>query len=478
MGILVFGAGKSFTSGYARYWLEQLDILAVIDNDITKQGSKIFGYPILPPADGLKLDYECIYILGKYANEMFEELIGYGVERDKIKTEKDIYKEPLKFKPLIWYGMLENEVSVLDTNYYKNRTVNVLLISYDLGCNGAMMALVSLAKALRKLSYNVTVASGYNGIMRNELVRSGFSVIWDCRLLKGKLADLYWIECFDMVWVNTAQKGHILLDLGKYKKPVIWWVHEPDRLYKTEMLRLFKNFDFRQMNFNKIHVYGVSPLACEAFTKNSGSNVSVNELVLGVEDFYDEKKSQVQDDKFVFAVLANIVQIKAQDVFLEAIEMLPESICDDCEFWLIGWKGEDEWGRKIQAKAVANPHVRLCGAYTRSQIVEAFHYIDAVVVPSHEETLSLAAVEGMMNKKGIICSDESAVGIAKFVKEYFAGILIPPANAKCLSAAMTWVLEHRDEWTNMGENGRKLYEEAFSISAFSHRVKKVVDSLM
>lgn len=97
-----------------------------------------------------------------------------------------------------------------------------------------------------------------------------------------------------------------------------------------------------------------------------------------------------------------------------------------------------------------------------------------VVVPSQEETLSLAAVEGMMNQAAVICSDESAVGVARYVREARAGLLVPPGDVNALSDALTWIVQHPQECKKMGERGRRAYEENFSLLSLERRVNEMV----
>ncbi len=201
-------------------------------------------------------------------------------------------------------------------------------------------------------------------------------------------------------------------------------------------------------------------------------------LELGVKDIFDGEKIYGKDKKIKFAVIGAVGKIKGQDILLDAVCKLNENIRENCQFLLIGACGNDLWAQSIQQRAEQLGNVKICGQYNRAQIADMLKIVDAVIVPSREETFSIVAVEGMMFNKGVICSDESAVGIAPYVREGSAGILTEPGNADELAEAITWVVIHRDEWNSIGENGRKVYEDYFSVSALKMRVQELMGNVL
>lgn len=471
LGILVFGVGKCFET--YKYWLDQLGIVALLDNDKKKQAQgKMYGHMILSPARGIELDFDYIYVLGKYAQDMRRELLELGVKNEFIHTINDLINDIMfirgRIKPMVFQAAeIEND----------KRKKNILLISHSLGLSGAVVACQSLGIVLKNSGYNVTIACALDGAMRGQMLNDGISVICDVRLKSERLSDIEWVNDFQMVWINTVAMFHLLVEHNP-DIPIIWWIHESEMIYQEDLLDQYNEMFSTYIDFTNVHIYGVSELANGPFLRRWPYVEKIDILPLGVDDFFVKHGEQIVDSPFVFAVVGYLCKRKAQDVFLLAIEMLPDYIYRECEFWLIGGGASNKWGQDLYNKAEKMDKVKFCGQLTRSQMAEALERIDAIVVPSREETFSIAAVEGMMHGKAVICTDEQSVGVAHYVREAEAGLLVPRENARALSDAMMWAVMHRKVWQDMGKNGRLLYENCFSKDVFSERVNKCTYNLL
>lgn len=480
MGILVFGTGKYYET--YRFWLEQLEIVALLDNDRSKQTlGRLDGHLVLPPASGIKLDYKYIYVLGKYAQDMREELLELGVKTESIRTIDNLIDDVLfirgKLKLQIFKvpGIENNSGTIEDVIKFGGK--NILLVSHSLGLSGAVVACHSLGKVLKKDGYNVVIASALDGSMREQMVADGIPVICDIRLKNKTLSDIEWANNFQLVWVNTVAMFYLLIS-HKQRMPVVWWIHESEMIYQEDLSASYNEMFSAPVDFRNVYIYGVSDIANIPFLKRWPKVDIVDILPLGVEDLCRDYNEPRCDSPFVFAVIGNICKRKAQDVFLSAIEMIPESIYRECEFWIIGACGSDEWAQSIYSRAETLDNVKLCGQFTRNQMTNALKRINAVVVPSREETFSIAAVEGMMYYTGVICTDEQCVGVSPYVREANAGLLVPKDNAKALADAIIWAVTHPKAWQDMGRRGRLLYEETFSTDVFSERVERCVRNLL
>ena len=64
MKILIFGTGDY----YNRYkkWFEGQEISALLDNSVQRQYTVIDGREVLPPEEGIKLEYDIIVVLSFY----------------------------------------------------------------------------------------------------------------------------------------------------------------------------------------------------------------------------------------------------------------------------------------------------------------------------------------------------------------------------------------------------------------------------
>lgn len=83
--ILLFGAGKYGISA-AKRLKKEFNIIGFIDNDINKQGKKIYGYQVYSPDIINTIDYSYIYVTSMYAFEIMNQLTeNLNVTPDKIE---------------------------------------------------------------------------------------------------------------------------------------------------------------------------------------------------------------------------------------------------------------------------------------------------------------------------------------------------------------------------------------------------------
>lgn len=85
--VIIFGTGEY----YKRYnkWLELADIVALLDNDSSVQGTFIDGVKVYSPGEVSTFDYDYIYILSLREKEMRSQLLRLGVKSEKIKSWKN-----------------------------------------------------------------------------------------------------------------------------------------------------------------------------------------------------------------------------------------------------------------------------------------------------------------------------------------------------------------------------------------------------
>lgn len=88
--IILFGASKGGQRAY-RCWAHSHKILAFADNDPGKYGKTIFGKPVISPNDIPSYSYDHIYISCGSNFPVYLQLLGLGVESNKIRTvDQDI----------------------------------------------------------------------------------------------------------------------------------------------------------------------------------------------------------------------------------------------------------------------------------------------------------------------------------------------------------------------------------------------------
>ena len=105
----VFGAG-AVCLYYLPLIQKQYHVIAVLDNDKTKQGENILGIPICAPESILENDFEVVIIASRAGvNTIKEQLVELGVESKKINTEYVDYAVKSRIVFLNNLGQMFNE---------------------------------------------------------------------------------------------------------------------------------------------------------------------------------------------------------------------------------------------------------------------------------------------------------------------------------------------------------------------------------
>lgn len=397
MNIMLFGTGDCY-SKYKK-WFEQFHIVALLDNDHNKQGRKIDGHKVLSPMEGVKENYDYIFILSVHEAEIREELRKLGVDDSKIRhyhelhnflrSESGLKKLPIRFYP------------------YKDEKQTALMLSYDLHSGGAFWAFFEAALILKKNEYCIVFASMDDGPMREKLLSSGIAVIVDPNMQMGTCCDIDWMQAYDVIFCNTLHFYHMLSKRNSSKR-YIWWLHEPEIFYEGIDTR-----ELRELSDKNLSIYAAGEVAAEAF-KRFCPDAEVSPLRYGIPDVYIDKEKSAcgKEDRKKFAIVGNVQNYKGQDVLIDAIKLLDEKTRQRSEFHIYGNK-ISKYADDLIREAKDLPCVHFEGAITHDELLERLLDIDILICPSRADTMPLAVTEAMMLHIPCIVSD--AVGTAEYI---------------------------------------------------------------
>ena len=152
--------------------------------------------------------------------------------------------------------------------------------------------------------------------------------------------------------------------------------------------------------------------------------------------------------------------------------MLPEEIRENCEFWVVGFCGQDSYGKQVRKFIQSFSRAKLFGVMNRSELRKLFQQIDCVVCASLEETMSLTITEGMMHGKVCITTDRT--GMAEYIEDGVNGFICKAGEAMSLYHCMRRVFELRDDSYEIRRNARTLYKEMFSMDRFGERLEQAL----
>ncbi|SCY09109.1 Glycosyl-transferase family 4 [Lachnospiraceae bacterium XBB2008] len=440
MKILVWGTGKIYQSVKNRI-RSNVEIVGFIDNDEEKIGKTLDGRFIYSPDLISSLEYDCIFILCKAYVDIHKQ-----IDETLMVSE---------YRPIYDIERLDIICNMPPATFYSSKIENhgskcLLIFSHALSSTGAQNVMLYLIKILIKHDYSICVISKTDGILREILNDMGISVLVSEDLRSDNSAIKMLIDWCDCILVNTIWQYHLVEDLESVSKPVYWWLHETGTWIYTDYACI-KNILMKK----KVRAYAVSAVVKKTVENQIGISNRIGILPFGMADY------TLNNNKIVFALIANYDYIKGQDIFVKAVSKLSPDYMKQAEFWLIGGGNLDDESASLAREIDC---IKVKGLIDNRLMPEVYSQVNVIVCSSREEAMSVTVIEGFMNSKPAIVSDRA--GIAEYMRCGYEGLIYPCEDADELAACFREVLDKPDCCEKMGLEGRKLYEKCFSEQVF------------
>ena len=462
MKIVIFGVGKTYHD--KKFNISPQDnIEAFLDNDLSLQGKTVDGITVYEPSHIRDMQYDKIVLMSDYAYEMKRQLLNMQVSEETIWTWKRYQCERFRgvLKLFCYHG------------HHGEHKRRILVLSTYLDYNGGTIAVVHAVMALQSRGYYVVLAApSGNQEFIEETAGQGVNIVLCPAVYHLDRSEIYWIDQFDVVMVNVFQMLPCACEISKFK-PVLWWLHEPSASYSNIYERTRKEFfqydDISEMKF--INIAAVSKIAKRNFEAYYPDRVD-NILPYGIPDEYISVAEEKGSDKFTFAIIGAVEEIKAQKIFVQAVLSFAKEELEDLEFLIIGPDQADAYYREVKTLADKVPQINILGRLTREEMKAIYQKIDVVVCASMEECLPTVITEGMMHGK--VCITTEMTGMTEYITSGENGFLCKAGDAGSLWNVMKWIAEHRSELQNIRENARETYQNNFSMESFGERLERLM----
>ncbi len=463
MKILIFGTGEY----YRRYkkWFVNSDILALLDNSEQKQNTYIDGLKVLSPKDGIKLNYDIIVILSFYVGQMKKQLIDLGVEERHIYHFYSLHKlidfNSLK-RPLQSFPNAEEIIKIKQTAEPK-----ILLMSHDLTLGGPAIALYHAAEVLKKRGFSVVYASMIDGPLRETLIKNEIPVIIDENLQIATMLETDWVNTFSIIICNTLN-FHVFLSERDTRIPIIWWLHDARFFYDGVDRDVIGRIDLHNLT-----AVSVGPIPADA-VKEFLPDMQYGMLLYGVEDFSGKKKKP-DSSKIRFITIGFLEMRKGQDILLDAVWNLPDTVKDRCEFYIVG-HGDTMFGERMHGEGMDMSSIVFTGSVGREKIHELLNSSDILICPSRQDPMPTVVAEAMMH--GVPCIMSDATGTAAYIHDSTDGFIFPSGDAQVLADKIKWCAENREKLSGIGQKARKVYEKIFSMVVFEKQFMELIENVL
>ncbi len=347
-------------------------------------------------------------------------------------------------------------------------STDLLFTTHDLSLSGAPMMLLHAAIWCQNNGYFVVLMSPTDGPLREKFEAAGIIVIVDPLVATGHESFVRFARNFDAVVANTIFGAPVITALKGEPPPVLWWIHEGTvgEHYLREDPRLRA-------------ALAVADLVCtpsdgaaavyEPFTSRS-----IRCLQNAIPDVRDDRADKPRDPKqpIRFLLLGSVEPRKGQDVFLDAISELPAHCNGAAEFELVGRVMDPEFGDRVLPQAAKLRNVRVRGAITHAEALDAIRSADVLVLASRDEALPVSMLEAMSLGKAIICTRVG--GVTEFLEDGRNALLVRPEQPKELAGAFLRIIGQPAVAAELGQRARATFEKEFSVERFGRDFEALV----
>ncbi len=139
-----------------------------------------------------------------------------------------------------------------------------------------------------------------------------------------------------------------------------------------------------------------------------------------------------------------------------------------------------DWGDqgtliRLAGRLGIDRHVRFLGLVEPGSRWSVISSGDFLVLPSRHDAFPTVVFEAMVAAKPVIVSRNT--GISSSVRQAGCGFLVEP-NAESICAGMVRAAESRDQWRNMGENGRRFAYQNLTWDTVAQRASQSYQKLL
>ena len=450
--VIIFGVGAYCKKRLSEF--ANIGVVAFLDNRKLEENESLNGIPIYHPEDIQKIEFDKICIMTGYnhAQEIYKQLLGLGVSEDKIfRNDRDFFRA-------------REQKDIRLSGKHPGENDHVILVP-NMFSSGGVRAALYATMALKMLGKNVTVISPSNGEMEDEFNKNGADVIVSSDISEANSQLWNFMKTRKVIIANGLYFSYLISELDKLENSkVVWWLHSGKSFYSI----YYSKNDFREIKHVK--VFGVSSIVCNDFRTQTGIG-KIGILPFGIP--YESNTNSEEGDKIVFALIGAVMPVKGLDIFIEAIKNIPEELRSRAKFYIVGAYMEKAYVSKVKNLAKGIKEIVFTGHLPHEKVIELMSKIDVVVSASREDMLPITSIEAFMNEKMCIIPDN--IGTVDYVEDGISAKIYQSGSTKELSSEMVWCIKNPAQVERMKKAGKKVYDDWFSMEAFSNNLRKAME---
>jgi glycosyltransferase involved in cell wall biosynthesis len=354
-----------------------------------------------------------------------------------------------------------------------DRELRVLQLCSSSAISGAETNVLSLSSELRQRGHFVQTVTPTEGWLPNALFEEEIpnhimgmrnfgwwrTVGYCCRQIRRNQIDVVHTHL-----TRAAYIGRMIGILSR--RPVITSVHiaNNDTIYKKLAFR--QNRLIAVSDFVAGMLYGLGVPDRYVETVYNGTNLAD---FTDTNPFLTKKSLGIDPDKTVIGVVGKVCAEKGHLELLQAMSQLIRKF-PSVHLLLVG-KVTEEFASTFYAELQAlrlREFVTLTGErYDVPALIDA---IDISAMPSHMETFGVSALEAMARGKAVVATRVG--GLPEIVRDGHTGVLVEPSS-QSLAEGLSYLLEREDMRHAMGERGRRMVQEKFTLKQMTDSFESV-----
>ncbi len=401
------------------------------------------------------------------------------IEAEALQYE-NVYRELTQTPPTGDSGhstsSLQQKIS--KTREFEKGKSRLLLLSHNLNLEGATRWVYLLAKGLKKLDYDITVASPLNGALKEYYDNEGIEVIIDPRFNNEKEVDGEFFQQFDMIFLNTIVNSVFVEKIRKVGVSVALLIHESERdVYKSQG---YKESSIK--NASKVIFSANATRKVYADLEEDQNFRTINTAldIEAIESFKSKndrdalrKKYGISSNDKVITIIGTIIPRKGQKTFAEAAIKLLESGKNNLRFFMVG-AIETNYLNEIKEKIKQSKHQENIQIVPVTEPYDYYMISDVFVCTSLIESFPNVILEAMAFELPIISTD--VFGIPEQIEDGKHGILIKPGDFDLLAEKIKFLLDNSDLAKQYAKNGYERIKSEITlqkaVSSYNSLIKE------
>lgn len=339
-----------------------------------------------------------------------------------------------------------------------NNKKNILIFGHDGSTNGgASVVLNNLLKNINMSEYNVFMFFKNGGPLVNESKNIGNNAYVYQYLYKKYINKFYesGIE-IKAILVNTSVCANIIdVAQDRFSCPIVWWIHEGQFLKDYPP----KKFDYLRDNVRLVSVSENSKKILQDYYPDRKIDI----IHYGLNDEYKESYTKhLKNKMFTIDIVGMLTERKNQKQIIEMLKNLPKEITDKLRIRMISGTWDNQYRDSLMKEASEFKQVEFIPGLSHKKLIEEYTKIDLLICCSKDDPLPVVVTEALMMK--CICLVSSGCGQYEYIVDGINGYkyIVDDINELC-SKIIKIMNCSENELVAIKKNGRKLYEEVFSM---------------